>query len=359
MNNPGLPPLPPIGSVGLDVCNVIQLYMAIWDDLTPEEVRVVSAHVHVCADCAHEQRVFMRSSQKVANLDASSPSPRVDQAVMMAIAARAKTTNKVATKSAKPVQPVPLVTPIKKRTRKSSALPLRLGGLVAAAAVMFVGLFAASHYIMPIGGSANPIVASQPGHVPNASLQTFALPANLTWNGFVLYHSQTMMSDSGQQFKVETYQDLASGRMNIETVMGNDLDVVLVGDAHETLGMDMMHRVAQWDAKGWQLDGSMFDLNQLRQQLKNGQVVYQGKTTFQGQPVYSIKYPDNKILLLNMDYMPVNVLEQSAGAQAAAPMYTKVQVLPSSKVPESTWSMNVPQGFKLGKLPKKPVEVNS
>src|SRR6266700_758926 len=355
MNNIGLPPLPPIGAVGLEVCNVIQLYMAIWDDLTPEEARVVSAHVHICADCAHEQRVFMRSAQRVANLDASSPSPRVDQAVMMAIAARSKTINKVAAKS---VQPVPLVTPIKKRNRKSRALPLRLGGLVAAAAVMFVGLFAASHYIMPIGGPAQPIaVSSRSGQVPNASLQTFALPANLTWNGFVLYHSQTMMSSSGQQFKVETYQDLASGRMNIETVMGNKLDVVLVGDAHETLGMDMMKHVAQWDANGWKLDSSMFDLKQLRQQLKNGQAVYDGKVTFQGQSVYRIRYPDNKILLLNMNYMPVNVLEQPAGAQTAVPMYSKVQVLSSSNVPGAMWSMNVPQGFKMGTLPKKLVEV--
>jgi hypothetical protein len=358
MKNIGLPSLPPIGTVGLEVCNVIQLYMAVWDDLTPEEARVVSAHMHICADCAHEQRVFLRSSQKVADFEASSPSPRVDQAVMMAIAARSKTTSKMPAKSVKPIQSVPLVTPIKKRKRKARALPLRLGGLVAAAAVMFVGLFAASHYIMPAGGPAKPaIVSSQQG--PNASLQTFALPADLTWDGFVLYHSQIMMSSGGQQFKVETYQDLASGRMNIETVMGNDLDVVLVGDAHETLGMDMMHRVAQWDANEWKLDGSMFDLNQLRQQLKNGQAVYEGKTTFQGHSVYRIKYPDNKILLLNMDYMPVNVLVPAAGTQKVEPMYDKVQVLSSSKVPGSMWSMNVPQGFKLGKLPKKPVEVNS
>ena len=348
MNNSGLPPLPQIGVVGVEVCNVIQLYMAIWDDLKPEEARVVSAHIHICADCAHEERVFARSAQKVASLDASSPSSRVDQAVMMAIAARTKTTSKVAVQS---VRPVPLVTPIKKRNRKSGSLPLRLGGLVAAAAVMFVGLFAASHYIMPMGGP------SQPAKISNRPLQAFALPADLSWSGLVLYHRQTMKSADGDQIKVERYQDLASGRLNVEMVMNNKLDVVLVGDARESLGMDMMNHVAQWDAKGWKVDGSMFDLNQLRLQLKNGQAVYEGKTTFNGQSVYSIRYPDNKILLLDMDYMPVNVLEKTGSATTTAPMYDKVQLLPSSKVPKAMWSMNVPQGFKMGKLPKKPVEV--
>jgi hypothetical protein len=357
MNNSGLPTLPPIGAVGLEVCNVIQLYMAVWDDLTPEEVRVVSAHVHICADCASEQRVFSRSAQKVADLDSSSPSPRVDQAVMMAIAARSKTANKVASQS---TSPVALVTPIKKRARKSRSLPLRLGGLVAAAAVMFVGLFAASHYIMPNGGTFHPaVVSSQATKVTGASLQTLALPADLSWSGLVLYHRQTMMSSGGEPFKVEVYQDLASGRMNVETVVNNKLDVVQVGDAHEALGMDMMHHVAQWDANGWKVDGSMFDLNQLRQQLKNGQAVYEGKTTFQGQPVYRIRYPDNMILLLGMDYMPVNVLDENAGAHTTTPMFDKLQLLPSSKVPKSMWSMNVPQGFKLGKLPSKPVEVTN
>ncbi len=356
MNNNGLPPLRPIGTVGPEVCNVIQLYMAVWDDLTPEEMRVVSAHVRTCADCAHEQRVFARSGQIVANLESSSPSSRVDKAVMQAIAARSKANGKA---TAKPAQPVPLVTPIKKRKSKARALPLRVGGLVAAAAVMFVGLFAASHYI-PMGGPSLPgvVSSSQGGQAVNPATQTLALPAALTWNGFVLYHKQTMMSNNGQKLQVETYQDLASGRMNIETTMGNQLDVVLVGDTHETLGMDMMHHVAQWDASGWTLDGSMFNLNQLRQDLKRGQAVYQGKITFQGQQVYSIKYPDGKLLLLDMDYMPVNVLEPVTGAEKDVPMYDKVQVLPSSNVPKSMWSMNVPQGFKLGKIPAKPVEAN-
>jgi hypothetical protein len=169
----------------------------------------------------------------------------------------------------------------------------------------------------------------------------------------VLHHTQTVKSSIGKVYKVSTYHDFATGRMNVETVMDGELDVVLVSDAHEELGMDMMHHVAQWGATQWSVDESMFNLKQLRSDLQTKRAVYDGKAAFHGQDVYRIRYSDGEVLLLDMDYMPVNVLRTVNNSGTSAPVYDTLQWLPLSKVPHDMWDMNVPSGFKMGTLPAK------
>jgi hypothetical protein len=185
--------------------------------------------------------------------------------------------------------------------------------------------------------------------------QAFKLPANLSWSSEVLYHVQTMTAKNGDQYQVKTYYDLSAHMLNVETT-DTSMDVVMVEDqqAHQALGMDMMHRVAQWHAQKWSTDESMFNLNQLRSDLQTGRAVYLGKGTFQGQQVYRIRWSDNQILLLNMNYMPVNVLQSTGNSATGQPEYTTVEWLQSSKVPDSTWNMNVPRNFKMGTLPTRP-----
>jgi hypothetical protein len=58
--------------------------------------------------------------------------------------------------------------------------------------------------------------------------------------------------------------------------------------------------------------------------------------------------------LLDMDYMPVNVLQGSASADMAKPMYDSLKLMPASEMPTSMWDMSVPSGFRMGTLPAKP-----
>jgi hypothetical protein len=118
--------------------------------------------------------------------------------------------------------------------------------------------------------------------------------------------------------------------------------------------MDMMHHVAQWNAQAWATDESMFNLQQVRSDLQTGKAAYLGKGSFNGQPVYQIRCPNNQVLLLNMNYMPVNVLQVTSSSNAGQPVYNTVEWLQSSKVPDSTWDMNVPHDFKMGTLPSTP-----
>jgi hypothetical protein len=341
MSSTNLPALPPKGALGPEVCATMQLYIAVSHDLPVEQARVVAAHVQICRDCAWEQRLASRATTMVASLDTSAPSPRVDEAVMAAIAARSGR-NVTATRPAQPL-------PYKPKARKRA--PLRIAtGLVAAAAVFVVAMLTSAHMLpgFPLPGSltVKPAATRQVQPQPQAA---FDIPKNLSWNNYVLYNTQTMTNAKGERYQITAYNNLAEDVMNVETVMDGKLDVVVVMDDHRALGLDMMHNVAQWKADSWGVDESMFDLAQLRSDLQAKHAVYLGKDTFNGQSVYRIRLQNGLVLLLDMQYQPVNVLRSDGSV-----VYDKFQLVPHSKMPESMWDMSVPKGFKLGKLPKKP-----
>jgi hypothetical protein len=322
MKSIDLPPLPSLDASGTDVCSSVSLYLAVWDDLSAEQKQRISAHIASCPDCTAEQRLFERTTRQMAGLAASSPSPRVDQVVLAAISARSRGA------------PAPVTRLSQRRARRS---PRRLiTEVVALAAVFMLALLGASQLLTQW---------VQP---------QFALPNSLSWNGYVLYHTQTERSANGDKMMVKSYYDLGSGSMNVETTMDGKLDVVAVTDSKKVLGMDMMNHVAEWDANEWIADEPTFNLTQLRKDLTTGRAVYLGKSTFNGKPVYRVRNTDGTVLLLDMDYMPVNVLESSATPGTATPMFDTFQVLSTQKVPDSTWDMTVPSGFKLGKMPERP-----
>lgn len=326
MNERNLPPLPPPGATGLDVCSTIQLYLAVFDDVTPQQAQVVSAHVRICPECAREQQLLRRTSRLVASLDVSQPSAHVDRAVLAAIAARSRET------ASHPVVSFPGQKARRRRT------PVRLVGLIAAAAVLLVALYSSLQFLV----------------LPSMTQMAFALPANLTWNNYVLYHQRTEMSSDGEPYQISTYYDFSTNHVHVETVMGGELEVMVVGDNHDTLGMDMKKHVAQWGADNWRSDESTFNLTTLRADLQAKRAVYLGKDHFKGQDVYRIRTANGDVLLLDMSYRPVNVLEHANDPNGGKPMYDTLKLLSPSTVPEDTWNMTVPPGFKMGNLPKKP-----
>src|SRR5258708_14095734 len=83
-----LPPIPSTGEKGSHVCDTIQLYLGILEELPPEQARLVREHVRTCNDCTAVQRQMEQATWLLARLPASTPSERVDHAVMDAIAAR-------------------------------------------------------------------------------------------------------------------------------------------------------------------------------------------------------------------------------------------------------------------------------
>ena len=68
----------------------------------------------------------------------------------------------------------------------------------------------------------------------------------------------------------------------------------------------------------------------------------------------SIAFVDEngEILLLDMHYKPVNVLQDTNGSGTGKAMYDKMQLL--STAPTGMMDMTPPAGFKTGKLPAKP-----
>ncbi len=335
INFASLPPLLP-GETGPHVCETVQLYLAVWNDLTSEQRRAASAHIRTCANCTAEQSAMSRATQLVATLDSSTPSARVDQAVLAVIAARSNGYGE------NTPYPLPLrrkYIPPKSKRRRS---PLRLvGALVAAAAVILLATFSAMSVLK---------VASPPQ-------QAFALPSTLSWSNYVIYHTQTKMASNGKSYHIVSYHDFGAGRINVETVQEGILDIVLVGDGHDTLGMDEMHHVAQWGADQWSVnkaEESMFDLNDLRKDMAAHHAIYLGEDQFKGQTVYRIHYDNGLVLLLNKHYLPVNVLRGAVGPGTGEPVYDKLQLLSPSNVPSSMWEMQVPTGYKMGTLPAKP-----
>jgi hypothetical protein len=286
--------------------------MAIASDLPDDQRHILSYHLQHCVSCAQEWRLLSSVTNKISRIEASQPSARVDQAVMLAIAASGRQQ-------------------IHRRQRAS----ISQGRFITAIAAC-VGAIAIAGFLL---------VFNLQSH--------FQLPANLTWNSYVLYHSQMMTASDGSQYHVQTYHNMATDQMNVETSMGNKVDVEVVSDTHQTLGMDMMHHVAQWDAASWMSDDSQFDLSQLRADLQSGKASYLGTDTFKGQSVYRIRTAQGTILLLDHNYMPVNVLETDS-KQIEQPMYDQVAWLAPAKVPSSMWQMGVPKDFKMGQLPAHP-----
>jgi len=204
------------------------------------------------------------------------------------------------------------------------------------AATIVLALIASTHFFGLFAGSSAP--------------QGFALPASLSWSRYVLFHSETRTGSHGEAYQIETYHDLGTGAMHVETKMDNQLDVVAISDGHDTLGMDMIHQIAEMGAQRWSVDDSMFNLDTLRHDLLTRSAVYLGTATFQGKAVYRILSKDGFIMLLDKQYLPVNLLHAGTGK----PMYTTMQFIPSSQVSSSMWNMSVPQGYHMGTLPTKP-----
>src|SRR5258708_11094970 len=82
-----LPPSPSTGEKGPHVCDIIQLYLGILAELPPEQARLVLEHARTCNDCTAVQRQMEQATWLLARLPASTPSKRVDHAVLDAIAA--------------------------------------------------------------------------------------------------------------------------------------------------------------------------------------------------------------------------------------------------------------------------------
>ncbi len=309
------------------ICETVRRYLALWDDLTREQRQFVSAHLATCQSCAVEQRVLLQATHLIASLEASRPSPHVDKAVMAAIVAQGNRSNTFH-----------LVSLSREKRRIST---LQFTGLFVAAIVVLVATFATIHVIKT-----------------QSTQQAFLLPTTLSWSAFILYHTQTKTDAKGKRYRIESYHSLKDGDLNVETVQEGILDVVLVDDGHDTLGMDEMHHVAQENVQGWGLDmtqESMFDLNELRYEMNANEAHYLDKDIFRGIPVYRIRYENGLVMLLDMQYHPVNILAGAVGTGTGEPIYDRVSLLSPSQVPASMWSMQVPAGFKMGMLPPQPV----
>ncbi len=320
MNQTHLPPLPPAGVTGPEVCEIVRLYLAVWDDLTPEQKQAGAVHLEACANCLSMQRLMNLSTRLVGGLDDSSPSSRVDSAVRAAIAARRNG------------QAASARRPFLRHSRSSRATPLRLTGLVAAAAVILFAVLTALHFV----------------GIPTSRQTAFILPATLTWSGYVLYHTETRMNSKGQRYQVDTYHDLATDSIRMEMVEDSTVHIAVVSANHHMLAMDMMHHIAQWGSPERSVDESMFDLPRLRRDLQTHQAVYLGKDHFQGQDVYLVRCNNGMVLLLDMHYLPVNVLRGATGPATGVPVYDTLRLLSHSEVSNSMWDMHVPPGFQMG-----------
>jgi hypothetical protein len=321
-----LPPLPPEGSP--DFCEVVSVYIAVWNDLPPIQARRVMAHVQSCPVCMREYQQMKLASNLVSSMAQSRPSTQVDQAVMNAIHAQRIPGRKVV-----PINKHVTTASLSRRPDFRQRRVASRAIVIAVAAVAVIALA---------------LTALIPSMMPHQQ-EAFALPKSLPWSQDVVFYTQMETNAQGQQYQVKTYHDMTDDMTNSETTMSNNVDVVVVQDTQHSLALDMMHHVAQWNAHSWQSDASVFEnLSHLQTDLASGKAIYIGKGTFNNQPVYRIHW-GNSILLLGMDYMPVNVLDSTS----QQPLYQNVQWLDAKQVPDSTWDMSVPPGFHLGQLPAK------
>jgi hypothetical protein len=323
MNSTHLPPLPKEGETGPQVCETVRLYLAVLDDLTPQEVDVLFKHIQICVACGEEFQLLNETSRRVGSLAASVPSRSVDAAILaLQFPQNERHTDKL----------------VRRTPFRSRSIRVISQAVVAIAAILLFLFLTATHFI-----------AFAPSKV-----SAFALPANLSWSNYVLYHTETITGTNGMVYHVESYHDLGSNQMHVETVADGQVDVVVVGDEKSMLGMDMMHHVAQWNADAWAVDDSVFDLGELRHELQTQSAVYLDTVTFQGQQVYRIRCKDGLVMLLDMHYMPVNVVQGSSGSDMAKPMYDSLKLMPTSQMSQSMWDMSIPPGFHMGTLPAKP-----
>jgi len=334
-----LPPLPRVGEIGPDVCAAMRLYLAVMDDLTPMQVEHISEHVVTCAACSEAFEMMERATRLVGSVPGSIPSPRVDTSIY-AMMQQQPLALPHAQPFARPYtqprsRPQP-VRPARKIRRHRAAWVV---GELVAAAVIVLALVASTHIFGLFGGST-----------PTA----FALPTNLSWNQFVIYHSETRVGSNGDLYQVESYDDLGTGMMHVETTMSGQIDVVVVGNAQQMVGMDTIHHVAQMNADQWSVDDSVFDLAALRRDLQTNKATFLDIDTFKGQRVYRVRCSDGLVMLLDMQYMPVNVLRGAVGPGTGYPIYTSLKVMPSSQVPDSMWDMSIPPGYHMGTLPEQP-----
>ncbi len=314
--------LPPLrGSVyGPSACATVQLYLAVLDDVTPEQAQLVFEHVKSCATCEAELRMLRRVALLATDSAEFAPPPRVDQVVMAAITLTGQAPHHVFTRRFL-------------RERRSPWLML-----FAAAAVLVVVML------------TTPQLLSALFSPPRA----FALPANLSWSSYVLYHTETMVGTYGVQYHINCYHDLGTGSMRVETTAGIDLDIVAIGNEQVLLGEDLIHHIAQWGADAWGVDDSLFDLGQLRADLQAHRAIYLGLDTFQGKQVYRIRWRHGLVLLLDTHYLPVNVLRNASEPGTGEPLYETLIMLPTTQVPGTLWNASVPAGFRVGMLPMRP-----
>ncbi|HVB25564.1 MAG TPA: hypothetical protein VNG51_26740 [Ktedonobacteraceae bacterium] len=332
-----MPPIPEADARGPQVCATVQLYLAVLDDLPREQVDALMQHVHTCASCTAQYHLLRRATHAMSSMSASTPSARVDQAIMLLIAARSATSVSVAKKQ--PVQTTMLYQPV--HAQKHWQPSFWVISQIAASVILLLGLMTIARYVM-----GTP-----------ASKTSFSLPKDLTWDAYVIYHSETRIANDGERYVVNTYDNLASGDIHTETIMNHTLDVVAIEDSSTILGLDMMHHVAQWGAQAWAIDQSeesMFNLTLLRSGLSSNQDVYLGTDVFHGLDVYRVRCQNGLVLLLDSHYMPVNVLRGAAGPGTGEPIYTTVTLMQPTTVSSSMWNMSVPAGFQMGTLPARP-----
>ncbi len=329
MNEMYLPPLPPIGTSGTAVCTTIRLYLAVWSDLTPEQMETVAHHVRTCPPCAEEEHLLRQATQVIAHMEESSPSEHVNQAIIAAIAAKSHDKRNA---QVLPFRP--------HRLQQRGTRRFALASAIVAAALLLVAL-ATFHFT---------------GSSPKTQ-QAFVLPATLTWTDYVLYQMETHTNKQGDVYHIISYYDLQQQRLNVEThMLDGSLDVVMVGDerTHQALGLDMMHHVAQWNAQAWAIDESMFNLNALRDELRVQRAIYWGKQLFQNQQVYVIHCDNNLVMLLDMHYMPINILSGATKIGTGQPIYNILKWMQPTEVSPARWAMSVPSNFQMGTLPAKP-----
>jgi hypothetical protein len=323
MNSTHLPPLPKEGESGPQVCNTVCLYLAVLDDLTPEQVNLLFKHIETCLTCSEEFQLMNGATRLVGGLDASFPSRRVDAAIM------GLQIDQNGMRTGKSVRRAPL---------RGRSIKIISQAVVAIAAILLFMFLTATHFIAFAPSRAN----------------AFELPANLSWSNYVLYHSETRTGANGMVYHIESYHALGTNNMHIETMADGHVDVVVVGDEQAMLGMDMLHHIAQWNADAWAVDDSVFNLAELRHELQTKSAVYLDKESFRGQEVFRIRCKDGLVMLLDMNYMPVNVLQGSSNSDMAKPMYDTLKLMPASEIPTSMWDMSIPSGFQMGTLPAKP-----
>ena len=323
MNSTHLPSLPKEGESGSQVCNTVRLYLAVLDDLSPEQVTLLFKHVETCSTCSEEFQLINGATRLIGGLDATSPSRRVDAAIM------ALQFDQHGMRTRKSVKLAPF---------RGRSIKIISQAVVAIAAILLFMFLTATHFIAFAPSRAN----------------AFELPANLSWSNYVLYHSETRTGANGMVYHVESYHDLGTNNMHVETMADGQVDVVVVGDEQAMLGMDMLHHVAQWNADAWAVDDSVFDLAELRHELQTKAAVYLDKESFRGQEVYRIRCKDGLVMLLDMNYMPVNVLQGSSNSDMTKPMYDTLKLTPASEMHASMWDMSIPPGFHMGTLPAKP-----